>query len=358
VSDDYGSSADPTRLCPTCRMPISILATKCRHCGDAVARPRREEAKLTIRDLGGESGTQYTISGNVMDALEAFRAEELNAQIAAREEKRSGSWFGRTPAPKPGARSNSSLPELDNEHLELSALSTPRVQSLSRSVPQTYRPTVTRTAFTIGAVIAGLILLYVGTDFTWARISDYLERRNVGPVLDYTSRAPEMLAAGAPFEAVYREAADAVRTVDKEYNQQALEEVRQELFARVDRVLKAPTLDLVGMDRASRWAAIAAELDRDPRVQEVWQRASRDVAAYKMILTKVDASAGEATFQINNVYHDKQQETVMVGQYVQDRFLVTAITERAVRLEDTRVVTNSGRGRPVLARPTTMLSSN
>ena len=358
MSEEYGSNGDPTRLCPTCRMPISILATRCRHCRETVARPRKEEAKLTIRDLGGESRTQYTISGNVMEALESFRAEEISAQTVARQSKAKGSWFGRKQAPPPSTTHQEAMPELDGHHLELSELFAPRAQTSSRSTPPPGRPAITRTAFAIGAVLAGLVLLYLGTDYTWARISDYLDKRSAVPEADYNSRAMDMLNAGQPFEAAYREAVDAVRTVNKESNQQILEEMRQELFARVDRVLNAQTLDPVGMSRISQWASAAADIDQDPRVQQVWQRASRDVAAYKMILTKVDAQAGEATFQINNIYHDKQEEVVKVGQYVQDRFLVTAITERTVRLEDTKVLTTSGRGRAVVARPTMVLSSN
>ena len=71
---------DALRPCPICRTPISVLAVRCRHCGAEVGRPRKETETFTIRDLGGESETTYTVSGNVLDALEIFRAEELSAQ--------------------------------------------------------------------------------------------------------------------------------------------------------------------------------------------------------------------------------------------------------------------------------------
>ena len=64
------------RLCPTCRMEISVLATKCRYCGEEVGRPRDETRSLSISDLGGETVQHYAPSSSVMEALEAFRSEE------------------------------------------------------------------------------------------------------------------------------------------------------------------------------------------------------------------------------------------------------------------------------------------
>ena len=68
-----GRSPDKTRLCPSCRCEISVLATRCRFCGEEVGRPRDEARQLSIDDLGGENVTLYAPSGNVMDALESFR---------------------------------------------------------------------------------------------------------------------------------------------------------------------------------------------------------------------------------------------------------------------------------------------
>ena len=52
------SEKDPLRLCPECRMPISILANRCRFCGAAVGKPRKEVETLTVQAgqfvMGGE----------------------------------------------------------------------------------------------------------------------------------------------------------------------------------------------------------------------------------------------------------------------------------------------------------------
>jgi len=80
-SDHEGREKD--RLCPLCRMPISILATKCRYCGELVGRAREKDRKLSVLDIGG-SAPSCAPGEEVVDAFEAFRQEELTA-VAQKE---------------------------------------------------------------------------------------------------------------------------------------------------------------------------------------------------------------------------------------------------------------------------------
>lgn len=64
------------RTCPSCRTPISVLASKCKFCGEVVGKPKEEQRQLSINDLGGESIHHRAISSSVMDALESFRIED------------------------------------------------------------------------------------------------------------------------------------------------------------------------------------------------------------------------------------------------------------------------------------------
>ncbi len=64
---------DELRLCPVCRMSISVWATRCRFCGEEVGRPKREEKKLTMRDLGAPKQAAYKQSEEVRKALDDFR---------------------------------------------------------------------------------------------------------------------------------------------------------------------------------------------------------------------------------------------------------------------------------------------
>ena len=105
VDKDEGSpiGQDPMRLCYVCRMPISVLAIRCRYCGAEVGRPRKEQETYTIADLGGEKVGTYTVSGNVTDALESFMMEEraqLEAAAATRVEDALAEQLGRQDAEK------------------------------------------------------------------------------------------------------------------------------------------------------------------------------------------------------------------------------------------------------------------
>ena len=76
AKDAGDQSREKTRLCPACRMPISILATRCRHCGQKVDRPRDEGRRLTIATLGGTAHESYVPLGSV-DLTEEAREGKL-----------------------------------------------------------------------------------------------------------------------------------------------------------------------------------------------------------------------------------------------------------------------------------------
>jgi hypothetical protein len=90
-------------------MPISVLATKCRYCGDLVGRPREKDRQLSVLDLGGSISSGYGAGEGLLDALEAFRREEL-AALAQKGEPR-GKWYRlfKRPAQPPGSDSSGAL---------------------------------------------------------------------------------------------------------------------------------------------------------------------------------------------------------------------------------------------------------
>lgn len=75
MSDDK-ITHEKNRTCPSCRTEISVLATKCKFCGEIVGKPKEETRSLSINDLGGENTQHRAISSSVMDALESFRIED------------------------------------------------------------------------------------------------------------------------------------------------------------------------------------------------------------------------------------------------------------------------------------------
>ena len=61
-------------------MTISVLATKCRYCGEDVGKPKEEQRELSVNDLGGENVHHRAPSGSVMEALESFRLEDASGE--------------------------------------------------------------------------------------------------------------------------------------------------------------------------------------------------------------------------------------------------------------------------------------
>ena len=143
---------DKTRLCSSCRMEISVLATKCRYCGASVGRPRDEPRSLTIGDLGGEHFVHYAPSSSVMEALESFRAEETTSD-GGTADIQSDSGEDRE-----GEEHSTALPELDERSRALASVALPSQSSVSRYQKAPQKPTWMRKVAYLGAFIAALAL--------------------------------------------------------------------------------------------------------------------------------------------------------------------------------------------------------
>ena len=98
------------RLCPECRSTISIWATKCKFCGSKVGRPKMREAKLTLKDLGGEAHDKHKVSKHVMSAIGTFRYDEVYANDPDKQQKKPNSTHTpkTAPLPTPKTQQNSS----------------------------------------------------------------------------------------------------------------------------------------------------------------------------------------------------------------------------------------------------------
>lgn len=351
MSEETKSEKDELRPCPTCRMPISILATRCRYCGDTVGRPRREQERLTVEDLGGTTATNYTISSDVMDALEAFRAEVLAEQDAHRREKEASqsTWFGHRAAPEEGVseiRSGSGLPELDQRHRDLASIvdeTAPRLPAhLAHPARRVDWP---RRVMIAAGVIAALVMLYFVGGNIGKRIQAELERRRNADVIVYQNKALEMLKSGsAPVEAL-EEAMEALKYNNTRENKDIAAEVRQKVIEQVDAMLGAEPWNPARFGEASWIASHAALLDADAGVQNLVMRVNEEVASYKLILVSVDKETGKATFKLHNPNYPQKEQKVGVGDYVQDRFLVRAIGPTVVQLDDIKARTPGGHRR-------------
>ncbi len=342
---------DELRLCPVCRMPISILATRCRHCGEEVGRPRKEVEKLSIQDLGGETDARYTVSGNVMDALETFRAEVLSKQEEERQEKErlaQSTWFSskkREENPEGKDNHDSGLPELDEQHRELADTGDESTRKATTKTSAKAAPAqLTNKLFFFAAIAAGLVLLYLGTDFAVAKIKDYLEQRNAEEVFVYENRALAMLEEGGEAIEALGEAMEALKFNHTDENLGIAEQVRARFIQEVDALRLENPYRQENLDRASMLASRALLRDGHRDMRDLLNRVDADVAAYKVLLTKIDTENGRATFRVSN-----SDQTVAVGDRVADRFIVVRISTAGVALEDSKVKEGS-RYRRLMAR--------
>lgn len=336
------------RLCPTCRMAISVLATRCRFCGEEVGRPKQGEKLFTIQDLGGENPANYTVSGNVLDALESFRAEQLSSQELARRERdeRNKSWIGRRggePVDSP-IDSGSGLPELDERHRTLADIvesSSPKKKPLRR--PGWQEDVKTYLMYGGGALAAVAILF-----FGWQAVANYIESRNQVEEVVIPNNALAILEEGEPLRAL-EEAMSVLRQAPSDENRAIAETARLAVIEEVTDLLNNRDWNRGMLDQASRIATRAATIDPDRRVQELQREVDLEVAAYKMILISINSEEESGTFRLHNPNYPEAEQTVRAGDWVQDRFIVRSVYSSYARLEDTKRTTRTG-NRGIIAR--------
>ena len=336
------------RLCPTCRMEVSVWATKCHHCGEELGRPRTEETRLTLRDLGGSQQTTYAPSGNVTGALESFRVEETAAE-ASRLSRKPQSLIDRllgrkaplAEAPKTQAPDEvSELSELDEYGKNLAA-------SILDDMPATSRPSTSRGGSSqaasslreriimTGGIFLAIVVIYFVISFTWNRVSAYLEAKNAVPVITYDNKAPEMLARGEDAIDAFEEAVKAARIVDDEANRNVLNDVRSLLLADVDALMSRNPWKNSNYNTAYSYIQRAVNSGNHPALVAKFEAVKADIDAYKFILKSIDGD--KATFRLNNGPDFPPEETVEVSDRMMGRFIVQRISSLSVDLLDDKI---------------------
>ncbi len=329
---------EKTRLCPSCRMEISVLATKCRYCGESVGRPKEEARNLSIDDLGGENVRHYAPSSSVLDALESFRAEE-QARLAKQEQEIREGVFrrrkrrGRMKDGEANPNEFTGLPELDEQSRALASVTLPTYE------PAPPRPfdVWSRKLGLLGAFIAAIIILYFGGVQVSALIRDWMQTTPV--VESYDSRVPMLMEQGAPGVQILEAAMEAVRNEDSAEHREHLASAREIVRAEIGALLNADPWTMNHLSRASAIAHRAAQVDTSGQMNELKSVITRETWAYNMRVTAIDDTGpgAQATIRLLDPRATEREATVRVGGMVADRFRVAAISpnERFVRLEDT-----------------------
>ena len=351
---------DPMRLCPECRMPISILANRCRYCGSTVGKPRKEVETLTVQDLGGEARSNYTVSGNVKEALQSFMSEErASTEAKARDRERSRGWFGRKKAAsdRPG-NGGASLPPLDTARNDLAAsLGLDDISSSRRPTRPSPVQELTRKAFIGVLILAGLAVLWFGGNFGWRQYIAYQEKNKPQEPV-YPNRALDMLAAGKPCVEALEESLTALKHNDTPENRDIAEKMRVKFIEDVEKRLNAVPYDRTQMDSASTDASRAGMKDSDERIIKLMERVNQELNFYKFVLASVDEQKKTATVRLNNPNIPEREQTVSEGDYLQGRFIVKRIGPNFIRVDDPKVVSPVGTPRSLIARVMVPVSAN
>lgn len=335
-SESAGEDKEKNRVCPSCRMMISVFATKCRYCGEEIGKPKEETRELSSSDLGGETIHHRASSGSVMDALESFRLEETDG-----EAEESGNKALESP-------DLDGLPELDSESMNLAA-------AVSSSGTHSYTKTSYRQeesakerALKIGGIVLGIVVVLFGGVKGIGWISSTFEERNAPPVVVYVNRAPKLMNMNAPSIEVLEAAAEAIERENTGENRGIVEQALKLVVEDFEALLNAEqhgskwSLDRIG--EAVTLARSASKHYPNEVTQGMFKESTDEFAAYSISLTRLNPSTGggyEATF--SSVPGDSSTVIVKKGDsLLSSRFTVQSIVPPRVHLRDT--IRKSDRG--------------
>lgn len=344
MTQEGNANQEKARICPTCRMEISVFATKCRFCGESVGRPRDEARILTIDDLGGASqGTDYAPSANVMDALESFRQEEIE-RIREKEEEEaelSSLWWwqrlgaGKRRNSKNTSRRSSSFNELDSRSRELADIGMRR-----RTSRQRHQPIWTKQVALVAAFVAAVVLLYFGGRMVKAGIDDYLVRKNAKPEIKVDNRALSMLQSNMPLDAL-QEAVRALGIADTQENRDIADKVRNGVADYIrDRLNSDNWTDSV-MHQVEEEINHAVNTDPYSRLlQDVKKEVREEIRLHSITFSDPNPEAGTVTLRLLD--DRKPTDLARTGERVHGRFEIMNITREQVRFKDHQRRTSKG----------------
>lgn len=314
---------EKSRTCPSCRMEISVLAVKCRFCGEEVGKPKLEQRTLSIDDLGGESVYHRAPAGSVIDALEAFRVEaglEMGdgAQAPDATANAGGSGIGVGP---------DGMPVLDED--PLGEQSGSGWNSSITSVHKRRPPTLQERIKTVGLVVGVIALLAFCGVKAPGWIEDYRLSHAGAVPPPFVNKAPGILARGEPPIKALKAAAEAIEIENSAPHRSSRENALAALIDQVEGLLNAKPFNQENLKRASGLMTKAVAIYPSSSAIAVAEEVNSDSAAYGMSLIEVKGEV--ATFIAN----DSELMVVEEGDVLADRFRVRLVDPRSVTLDDT-----------------------
>jgi hypothetical protein len=289
-------------------MEISVLATKCRYCGEEVGRPRDEARTLSIDDLGGDQATHYAPSSNVMEALEAFRSDEV---VEGEEESDSGGEKRGEAYQKKHADSN--LPELDAQSRALSSLAMPAKKPTGPKKPE--KPPWMRQVAYLGGFIATVLILWFGAPKVMAYINKPEEVQE--KVIRIPPSIHDLLKKdGGGMAAVLAIKEVRTRQGTNEEVQDVTNQAREKLAAEIEDLLNQASWDNDPIGNASNLAERAAQEDPNARFIDLQNLIQDERRLYNMRLETVEYESRDeasATFRVDVTGETPGAEVVTIS---------------------------------------------
>lgn len=315
-------SSEKSRICPSCRMQISVLAVVCRFCGQEVGKPKEEQRTLSINDLGGEAISHRAPSGSVMEALEAFRVE---SDLEIVDPEKSAPEVGESAQAGSGG-----MPVLESDPFDTDFESGNK-SSIS-SVYTVKPPTLQERLRTIGLIVGGIVLLaFLGVQAPgW--IDKWRGADADAVVSDYVNRAPGIIERGGePIEALVA-AMEAIDHEDGPANRKIANDALAAVVGQVRSLLNEVPFKQKNLRDASSLAARARDTYADEQVLQVLKEVAADSVAYRMSLVSIDSETKTARFQPNQP--NSALITIAKGDLLVERFFVRIVGTRTVTVED------------------------
>jgi hypothetical protein len=311
-------------------MQISVLATKCRFCGEEVGKPKDETRTLSIHDLGGEHVYHRAPSGSVMEALEAFRVDETLSVSGA----------------------STDLDKLDlglkpNQKIEGAPASAPSAFDLNYKptpAPSKKKPEPASKNGLIIGIITAVVVLGVAV-VAVPKVLTAINKPKEPPKVEFVNRAPELLRSGAPALDALSAAVEAIGHDDSSANRRIADDCVAAVEKEINTKLNANPFSEDNLSAASSLATRAADLYPGEVTRRLLDMVKEENQVYKMMLTGIDSATDTAKFTLNDAAGTAIE--VHEQEYISARFQVRSIVGRkSVTLVDTKRA-----NRPVMYEP-------
>jgi hypothetical protein len=286
-----------------------------------------------VDDLGGTSSSSYAPSGEVLDAIEAFRQEELTALATKDEAPRRWYEFWRSEKAQTVSRPEpEAVLPLEERKIEISGFAS---TSIRRSAVVRRESGAGRRVAWVAGALVGLVLLYfVGVGIKSA-LDGYLGKNNVKTNVVIANPAVAILDGNGPALDALKAAIAALGQNDTPDNRSVLDRAREQVRKEVHNLFDSIPWQRTMLDEAS--SLVSQALDADPSsaaLKDLKEEVNHELVLYKMSIASIDAGQRQVVLRIS--YPGQQSENILYGEggKVKGRLEVKRISQDGVTLED------------------------